>query len=46
MRSTGSLAIFFHREIEQLAGTGIGPMQILEDHQWGLLASQTAELSQ
>jgi hypothetical protein len=33
-------------EIKQLAGAWVSPMQILKDHQYGMLASQTGELPQ
>ena len=36
----------FNRQIEQLARGRVGPMQILEDHQYGLPLRQTSELSQ
>lgn len=36
----------FHGEIEQLARTWVGPVEVLEDHQHGPLARQTGELSQ
>src|SRR5215468_3930338 len=36
----------FHSKIEQFARAWISPMQILEDHQHGLPASQTSELAE
>jgi hypothetical protein len=36
----------FHRQVQQLARTWIGPMQVLEDHQYVLLAGQAGELPQ
>src|SRR5260370_37492175 len=36
----------FDRNVEQLVGAWIGPMEILEDHQYGLPARQTNELAE